>query len=69
MDCPVCWGTHGCDLPKGHAGEHQCIRDHNPDEGDITPEHQPWAKPFCFNCLRGHKIDERPCDMCEGIRL
>lgn len=22
--CPMCWGSHGCDLPRGHAGAHVC---------------------------------------------
>lgn len=22
--CAVYWGTHGCDLPRGHKGPHQC---------------------------------------------
>jgi hypothetical protein len=23
--CPVCWGSHGCDLPPGHdPAQHQC---------------------------------------------
>lgn len=23
-DCKVYWGSHGCDLPKGHEGHHRC---------------------------------------------
>lgn len=23
-DCRVYWGSHGCDLERGHAGEHIC---------------------------------------------
>lgn len=25
--CPACWGSHGCDLPVGHTGEHICLMD------------------------------------------
>ena len=25
MICPTCWGSHGCDLPAGHPGDHACI--------------------------------------------
>lgn len=23
--CPVCWTSHGCDLPRGHPGDHLCL--------------------------------------------
>lgn len=23
--CRVYWGTHGCELPRGHEGNHKCI--------------------------------------------
>lgn len=23
--CRVYWGTHGCELPRGHEGHHKCI--------------------------------------------
>lgn len=22
--CPTFWGSHGCDLPEGHGGNHLC---------------------------------------------
>lgn len=24
LDCRTYWGSHGCDLPKGHEGHHEC---------------------------------------------
>jgi hypothetical protein len=33
--CPVCWYSHGCDLPRGHAHtDHLCLipTDHLPDQ-------------------------------------
>ena len=24
VECRVYWGSHGCDLPRGHDGEHVC---------------------------------------------
>lgn len=24
QDCRVYWGSHGCDLPRGHDGPHLC---------------------------------------------
>lgn len=24
MKCPVFWGSHGCDLERGHDGQHLC---------------------------------------------
>lgn len=23
-ECPICWGSHGCSLPRGHEGDHVC---------------------------------------------
>lgn len=23
-ECEVCWGSHGCSLPPGHDGVHEC---------------------------------------------
>lgn len=23
-DCNLFWGSHGCDLPEGHEGDHTC---------------------------------------------
>ena len=23
--CRVYWGSHGCDLPRGHEGPHRCV--------------------------------------------
>lgn len=35
--CPTCWGTHGCDLPEGHDGDHACINgDHTPYIGPVN---------------------------------
>lgn len=40
--CPYVWGSHGCDLPPDHEGDHVC------DHGDPT-EWAPDSRP------RGHK--------------
>lgn len=39
--CPVCWGSHGCDRPRGHEGPHWCdccdCADHpDPDSGCVV---------------------------------
>lgn len=42
--CDTFWGSHGCDLVKGHEGPHLCIGTysddgkHSPDEICSTPE-------------------------------
>jgi hypothetical protein len=40
VNCRVCWGSHGCDLPKGHEGHHRCrccqCKNHpEPDSGCV----------------------------------
>lgn len=75
-DCPICWGTHGCDLEKHHDGEHQCLEytyDEDTDEAIAigvcnTPLDQPWATPFCFMCRR-QENKSKACKECEGINL
>ena len=37
--CRVYWGTHGCDLERGHDGPHLC------DCADIPPEEGGVGKP------------------------
>lgn len=59
--CGTYWGSHGCDLPRGHAGEHLCgfgdpdgvcstpTRWHDglggTDGGDLA-DWTPWPQPF-----------------------
>lgn len=38
--CRVYWGSHGCDLPRGHRGHHlcdccECENHPDPDEGCV----------------------------------
>lgn len=35
--CMYCWGSHGCHLDDDHPGDHQCLRDHTPDEPETRP--------------------------------
>lgn len=37
--CPYVWGSHGCDHPSGHAGDHWC--DHRPHDFDEPGEVRP----------------------------
>lgn len=30
-ECGVFWGSHGCDLPPGHDGDHVCDCEHSVD--------------------------------------
>jgi hypothetical protein len=31
-ECRVYWGSHGCDLERGHTGEHVCLLCYDPDD-------------------------------------
>ncbi len=37
--CSIGWGTHGCELPNGHAGHHycccECVNHPDPDSGCV----------------------------------
>ena len=35
VECPICWGSHGCTLPRKHDGPHFCCCDcdNHPDPG------------------------------------
>jgi hypothetical protein len=32
--CRVYWGSHGCELPRGHKGHHQCECAYDPEDED-----------------------------------
>lgn len=34
--CRTYWGTHGCELPRGHEGEHLCSCAFD-DDGNLLP--------------------------------
>ena len=37
--CNTFWGSHGCDLPKGHDGQHVCDC-HDPNDADDVAAHR-----------------------------
>lgn len=45
-DCDVYWGSHGCDLERGHAGDHRC--------GVGDPEGE-CSRPYGWS-LYGHDV-------------
>ncbi|MFE7105604.1 hypothetical protein ACFU98_10735 [Streptomyces sp. NPDC057575] len=45
--CPWCWGSHACDLPTGHDGDHQCRLGHV-EQGD-APDTRPRGHPDLFH--------------------
>lgn len=56
MTCSCCWGSHGCDLPAGHDGDHACL--FNEVEyvpGDPNTACFIWSQddPLSFPCPRG----------------
>lgn len=47
--CRVYWGSHGCDLPRGHDGAHVCGCA-QADEGLYDPEtREYYDDPQCLN--------------------
>lgn len=34
--CRVYWGTHGCNLPRGHEGPHICDCAYEPEEENVV---------------------------------
>lgn len=32
MTCHIFWGSHGCNLPEGHDGQHWCVSCCRPDD-------------------------------------
>jgi len=61
--CPYCWGSHGCDLPPGHTGDHQCIT--NGDDPSVTYgeicSQRPRGHPDVFH-WRTDATEETPTD-------
>jgi len=46
-DCRVYWGSHGCNLERGHDGPHHCDC---ADEGGFDPEtREYYDEPGVFN--------------------
>jgi hypothetical protein len=68
--CPMCWGTHGCDLPVGHSGNHECWNVLYDEDGNeyyrelcSVPPQYPGQEVFCFSCDRKDN-DTEPCETC-----
>lgn len=45
--CDVYWGSHGCDLERGHGGPHRCSCADDPDIDPVTKEYR--SEPGVFN--------------------
>jgi hypothetical protein len=72
--CPVGWGSHACDLPSGHEGDHLCLAD-----PVVRLDDDPWRGPghICLYSLcccepvgspRLFVFSPRPDDAPPGVR-
>lgn len=43
--CRVYWGSHGCDLPRGHDGPHVCESCWDPDDTEGYVGRPPYYGP------------------------
>lgn len=42
--CSVCWTSHGCDLMRGHPGDHMCLEYNE----DVSPDGNDWHEPVAL---------------------
>lgn len=42
--CSVCWTSHGCDLIRGHPGDHLCL-----EYAEALPDQECWHDPVTFH--------------------
>ena len=45
MTCRVYWGSHGCELERGHDGPHLCLTCFDPSESDEYVGAPPYYGP------------------------